>query len=160
MALVIAALAFAGCAGSSAAAGKNCGTDATCLTNAAKACEQAYGTLASPAGTGTTMNMFAQIKGGTPSSCTYYFRIDSMTYSSSVSAQQKAAMDLMLKGKDMTCTMPQEMNMEDAMAANKCSGSLIDAMAAAYGGIGNSGSGDSGGSSDTDNIGGTGLPGY
>lgn len=162
VALVAVAIMLAGCAGGSgtmAATGKNCGTDMACMSASAEKCEQAYGTLEQNSG-GVGMNMYIQIQGGTVDACTTYYKIDSILYPEGTTAQQKAVMDQMLKGKDMTCTMPHNVQMEEAIALDKCTGTLVDVMKMATNSYSDTGStGDSGNPNDYGGYG-SGLPVY
>lgn len=167
IALLAVATLFAGCMGEGSApapTGTNCGTDTTCLFAAVQACTPAYGTT-TEGEEGMKIHMYYQVIGGTTSACQYYMRVDSVDVGSGVPAAQKAMVDQLVTGKDMTCTMEAAGDIGSAVMNNKCTGSLVAGFKMLYGAaVSNPSGGDSGYSGDTGDTGssgyGGGLPTY
>jgi len=124
--LVASVLLLAGCT-SGGGTGKDCGTDSTCLREAAAKCELAFGTITQE-NEQMKMKMFMQVKGGTMSECEYYFRIDSLEYPSGITEAQKNLMNSFLLGKDFTCkiAVTEQLTFDQMVNSGKCKGSLID----------------------------------
>lgn len=112
----------------------NCGTDMTCLENAAQTCTPAQGTSVSGSG-GITVKSLVKILGMSGDKCKFYLEIQ----------QAPTILGLELEGKSMTCEVPiadvksmVSVNTTSRIGdATACSGSLIDEfekLSASFGG--------------------------
>jgi hypothetical protein len=123
--LVIGFVLLAGCIGA-AGPGKACGTDETCIKSAMATCEQAHGWLSIPYSSITT-KLYLEVRSGTPSACTYYFRIENITLATGASAEAQTGAALM-KGKDMTCVGAASNAEQMFTNMQGCTGSFVDLM--------------------------------
>lgn len=125
-ALMAGAILFAGCTGGTA--GKNCGADMACLETAAMACDPAFGSISLPSGN-FTIAMNVEVQGGTTSQCTYYFKINDITFASQgMNAQEQQFVVAMMKGKDMTCKKAAGSLFagNNSFTKSQCTGPLAD----------------------------------
>lgn len=102
---------------------KDCGSDRTCLENAARSCTLVKATIAASTG---AITAYEEIKGYEGDNCLAYFRV--------VSSQYPIFAD-----KDMTCKFPKAVigtfdaitSFNSESAFTYCTGSLVDAIRSA-----------------------------
>jgi hypothetical protein len=119
---------------------KDCGTitaandsASQCLDNATRKCEPAKVSIDVNNSYASTKG-YEEIRGGTPTSCNLYLRIDKYRISSEYSSSM-SQLSAMMEGKEMTCTgidisssSSSSFMSPSSQMLEKCTGSLIDFM--------------------------------
>lgn len=125
--ITLGVLVLAGCTGgelNSAPVGTDCGTNETCLANAAETCQQAYGTTVQTLEeVGLNMTVYVGVQGGTASLCTYYLKIAGIVIPEGMTTQQESLLLAQIVGKDMNCKLSAGSDLDGIFDnLDKCTG--------------------------------------